>query len=84
MQLNDLLGLHGIDPRKTNVMLRSPRHREAARALPTLVHTRRPALEWSQSTHSGPATRALQQRRPHVAVVVRVDCGVIPARGLIA
>lgn len=70
--LADLLRVSGVPPEQTNVMLHSPRLREFARVLPTLVHTRRAALDMYQATHSKPAERALQQGRPWVAVFVRI------------
>jgi hypothetical protein len=72
MQFNDLLRMGGIDPKQVNVMLHSPQHPEFAKVLPTLVHTRRDALDMYQATHNRPAEQALKKGRPFVAVFVRV------------
>jgi hypothetical protein len=72
MKFNDILRSVGISPDRVNVMLHSPREREFAKVLPTLVHTRRAALDQYQSTHNAPAESALKKGRPFVAVFVKI------------
>lgn len=72
MTFNDILASAGISPDQVNIMLHSPRAREFAKVLPTLVHTRRAALDQYQSTHSAPAENALKKGRPFVAVFVKI------------
>lgn len=78
----DLLRLAGLEPAHVNVMLHSPRHKEFAKVLPTLVHTRRAALDMYQATHNQPAERVLKQGRPFVAVFVRIGHGRLVFAGL--
>lgn len=72
MTFNDILRTVGISPDHVNIMLHSPRAREFAKVLPTLVHTRRAALDQYQSTHNAPAENALKKGRPFVAVFVKI------------
>ena len=75
MQFNDLLRMAGIDPKQVNVILHSPQHAEFSKVLPTLVHTRRAALDMYQATHNPPAELALKKGRPLAAVFVKVGQG---------
>jgi hypothetical protein len=82
MKFNDLLRSAGIGPDQVNVMLHSPPEREFAKVLPTLLHTRRAALEQYMSTHNLPATRALQRGRPYVASFVKIGEGRLVFAGI--
>ena len=63
----------GIDPRDVNVMLHSPREGDLLTLMPSLVKTRRNAVEAYQATHSKPAERALSQGRPFAASFVKAS-----------
>jgi hypothetical protein len=82
MDFNDFLRSVGIAPDTVNIMLHSPREREFAKVLPTLVHTRRSALDQYQSTHNLPAEQALKKGRPLVAVFVRIGDSRLVFAGL--
>lgn len=82
MKFNDILRSVGVSPGTVNVMLHSPTEREFAKVLPTLVHTRRAALDQYQSTHNAPAERALKKKRPLVAVFVKIGDGRLVFAGV--
>ncbi|MGB3408575.1 MAG: GIY-YIG nuclease family protein [Jannaschia sp.] len=71
--LVNVLERAGIAVTDVNVMLHSPREAVLQSVLPSLVRTRRAAMEAYQATHTGRAAqRALRQRRPFVAAFVKV------------
>lgn len=82
MRFQDILLSAGIALNDVNLMLHSPREREFAKVLPTLVHTRRAALDQYQSTHSISAGNALKKGRPFVAVFVKVGDSRLVFAGL--
>ncbi len=73
LRLNDLLALEGIDAGSVSVLLHSPREGALMRLMPSLVRTRRTAVEAYQATHSRPAERALSQGRLFVAAFVKAS-----------
>ena len=78
MQFKDLLRLEGISPSDVNIILHYPREPEFAKVLPTLIHTRRAALDMYQAIHSRPAEQALRRGRPWAAVFVRIGPAAAP------
>lgn len=73
--LHDVLERAGIDSKEVNVMLHSPREGDLLRFLPSLVRTRRAAMETYQASHSVNAERALSGGRPWVASFVKTGPG---------
>lgn len=73
--LHDILDRAGIAPGETNVMLHSPREGDLLRFLPSLVRTRRAAMETYQASHSVNAERALLGGRAWVASFVKTGAG---------
>ena len=71
----------GLAARDVNVMLHSPREASLRAVLPSLVRTRRAAMEAFQATHGGKgAEAALKAGRPWVATFVKVGQDVPSSR----
>ncbi|WP_299836951.1 GIY-YIG nuclease family protein [uncultured Jannaschia sp.] len=70
--LHDVLDRAGIAPTDANVMLHSPNHGNPEQVLPSLVKTRRRAMEAFQSLHSVGAEAALKRGRPWVLSFVKI------------
>lgn len=68
---NDVLERSGIAAKDVNVMLHSPKEASLKAVLPSLVRTRRAAMEAYQATHGSGAERTLMQGRPWVATFVK-------------
>lgn len=71
LQLQDMLGMADLEPGFVNVMLHSPRERDLALVMPSLVHDRSGAFEAFQALHIQGAQAALKQGRPFFAVFVK-------------
>jgi hypothetical protein len=72
-RFNDLLGQVGIAPTDVHVILHSPRQRALAGLLPYFAAREPEVLEAFQASHSVPAERVLQRKRPYVASFVRLQ-----------
>lgn len=70
--LTDVLEREGLAAGDVTVMLHSPRQPALMAVLPSLVRTRRAAMEAYQATHSAGAERTLGAGRPWVASFVKV------------
>ncbi|WP_299813651.1 GIY-YIG nuclease family protein [uncultured Jannaschia sp.] len=70
--LHDVLDRVGIAQMDANVMLHSPNHGNLEQVLPSLVKTRRRAMEVFQSLHSLGAESALKRGRPWVLSFVKI------------
>lgn len=72
LTFHDVLAAEGIAPADLTVILHSPGERLLQAVLPSLVKTRRAAMEAYQATHSPGAEAALRRGRPWVAAFVKV------------
>ena len=71
-----------IEPNDVNVMLHSPRERDFARVLPSLVQSNPQAFLTFQSSHSKNAERALKKGRTYLASFIRLGDGRLVFSGL--